>query len=122
MKDRTDLQVLTLCDDEDSGLVEPFLKENGYTFPVSPAYGLISNMFASSFGIPQTWIIDSQGRWQWTELGFTAESNWEDSIILKLEAANTAKNCKAAAFRLCPDRSGAKQRSPTRSGAASFFL
>jgi hypothetical protein len=49
-------------------------------------------MFASSFGIPQTWIIDSQRRWQWTEMGFTAESNWEDSIILKLEAANIAKN------------------------------
>jgi hypothetical protein len=77
---------------EDSGLVEPFLKENGYTFPVLPAYGLVSNMFASSFGIPQTWIIDSQRRWQWTEMGFTAESNWEDSIILKLEAANIAKN------------------------------
>src|ERR1700674_2230385 len=72
VKDRTDLQVLTLNDDEGSGLVEPFLKENGYTFPVLPAYGLISNMFASSFGIPQTWIIDSQGRWQWTEMGFTA--------------------------------------------------
>jgi len=72
--------------------IEPFLKANGYKFPVLPAYGLISNMFASWFGIPQTWIIDSHGRWQWTELGFTAESNWEDSILLKLEAADTAKN------------------------------
>jgi hypothetical protein len=70
-------QVLTLNADEESGMIEPFLKENSYTFPVLPAYRLISNMFASSFGIPQTWIIDSHGRWQWTELGFTAESNWK---------------------------------------------
>jgi thiol-disulfide isomerase/thioredoxin len=90
VKDRLDLQILTLNDDENSGLIEPFLNEHGYSFPVLPAYGFISNVFASSFGIPQTWIIDSQGRWQWTEVGFGAESDWEDRVIRKLEAAKTS--------------------------------
>jgi len=82
VKDRPDLQVLTLNDEDDSGLVEPFLKENGYTFPVLPAYAFISNVFASSVAIPQTRIIDSQGSWQWMESGLGAESNWEESAIL----------------------------------------
>jgi len=32
------LQILTFNIDEDLGLVEPFMKEKGYTFPVMPAF------------------------------------------------------------------------------------
>ena len=41
-KDRTDVQILTLTIDEDVGLVAPFMKEKGYTFPVLPAYSFVT--------------------------------------------------------------------------------
>ena len=37
-KDRSDLALFTFNIDEELGLVEPFLKEHNYTFPVAPAY------------------------------------------------------------------------------------
>src|SRR5208283_217665 len=38
VKGRSDVQVLTFNIDEDLGLVAPYLKDKGYTFPVLPAY------------------------------------------------------------------------------------
>jgi thiol-disulfide isomerase/thioredoxin len=81
MKDHLDLQVLTLNWDEDSGLVEPFLKEKGYKFPVVLAYGFLSSSFES--GVPQTWIVDSQGRWQSTKWGFGGDNDWEEMVSRK---------------------------------------
>jgi thiol-disulfide isomerase/thioredoxin len=87
LKDSTDLLVLTLNIDEDLGGVEPYLKEKGYGFPVLPAYGFVSNVLDSSMGIPQNWIVDSKGQWQWTQWGFYALDNWEEAVTNKLKAA-----------------------------------
>jgi thiol-disulfide isomerase/thioredoxin len=38
MKDRSDFQILTFNIDSDLGLVAPFVKDKGFTFPVLPAY------------------------------------------------------------------------------------
>jgi thiol-disulfide isomerase/thioredoxin len=38
MKDRSDSQILTFNIDSDLGLVAPFVKDKGFTFPVLPAY------------------------------------------------------------------------------------
>ena len=63
--------------DEELGLVEPLITEKGYTFPVLPAYTFIHNML-DSVGVPQNWILDRQGRWQWQMLGFNSmEVDWE---------------------------------------------
>lgn len=86
-KDSTDLLVLTLNIDEDLGGVEPYLKEKGYGFPVLPAYAFVSNVLDSSIAIPQTWIVDSKGQWQWTQMGFGPVDNWEEAITNKLKAA-----------------------------------
>ena len=86
LKDSADLQVLTLSIDEDIGVVEPYLKENGYRFPVLPASGFVSNLLDSSVGIPQTWIVDSKGQWQWTQMGSGGVGDWEDAVTNKLKA------------------------------------
>jgi thiol-disulfide isomerase/thioredoxin len=44
VKDRSDLQILTLTIDEDLGAVAPFMKEKGYTFPVLPAYSFVTGL------------------------------------------------------------------------------
>ncbi|MGA2594568.1 MAG: TlpA disulfide reductase family protein, partial [Bryobacteraceae bacterium] len=85
VKDRADLQILTFNIDEDLGLVEPFMKEKDYHFPVLPAYSLVVSLL-DGFAIPQNWLVDPSGTWRWTQIGFGAESDWEGDMIQRLEA------------------------------------
>lgn len=84
VKDRTDVQILTFNIDEDLGLVEPFMKDKGYTFPVLPAFSLVMGLL-DGVGIPQNWIVDPQGKWRWTQIGFGAEPDWAGAMIQRLE-------------------------------------
>ncbi len=84
VKDRSDIAVLTLNIDQEIGMVEPFLKEKKYTFPVLPAEKYVTDLL-ESVGVPQNWIIDTKGKWQWTQVGFNeAESDWASTILDKL--------------------------------------
>ncbi len=85
VKERSDLQILTFNMDEDLGLVEPFMKEKGYTFPVLPALSMVHGMFSSGWGIPQNWIIDPKGVWRWTQIGFGGVPDWEEDMVRRLE-------------------------------------
>ncbi len=86
VKDRSDVQILTFNIDEDAGLVAPFLKEKGYTFPVVVAYNYVNSLL-DSIGIPQNWIVDPKGAWRWTQLGFdSAETDWPQSMLQRLES------------------------------------
>lgn len=86
LRDNPGLLVLTLNIDQDLGAVEPYLKEKGYRFPVLPAYGFVSNVLNSPISIPQTWIVDSKGQWQWTQGRFRA-AGWEETVTNKLKTA-----------------------------------
>jgi thiol-disulfide isomerase/thioredoxin len=85
VKERPDFQILTFNLDEDLGLVEPFVKEKGYTFPVLPAYSLVLNLL-DGYGIPENWVVDPVGTWRWTQIGFGGEPDWIDSMIQRLES------------------------------------
>jgi thiol-disulfide isomerase/thioredoxin len=86
---RSDIQVLALDIDEDVGQVAPYIKEKGYTFPVIPAYAFVNDSLDRYVPIPQNWIIDGNGKWQWTQFGFDANDNWAQVIRQKLESAKT---------------------------------
>ena len=86
IKDRADLQILTLTIDEDLGLVAPFMKEKGYTFPVLPAYSFVAGLL-DLVGIPQNWIIDTKGEWRWTGGPSVADAEWEAAMLKQLESA-----------------------------------
>src|ERR1700677_1800938 len=88
---RSDIQILTFDLDEDLGMVAPYLKDRGYTFPVLPAYALVNNLL-DGYGIPQNWVVDPKGNWQWMQTGYGAEDNWAQVMIQKLESAKTS-NC-----------------------------
>jgi thiol-disulfide isomerase/thioredoxin len=90
MKDRTDFQILSFNVDEDLGLVEPFLKEKGYKFPVLPAYNLVRNVL-NTVGIPQNWVVDPRGTWRWTQIGFGGPTDWMDDMIQRLESVKKAE-------------------------------
>jgi len=86
LKNRTDVQILTFNVDEDPGLIDPFLKEHGYRFPV-----LLAGTFASDLGaegIPQNWIVGPTGSWEWKQLGSGADG-WEEDIVKKLDSLRT---------------------------------
>jgi thiol-disulfide isomerase/thioredoxin len=86
VKDRSDIQIVTLNIDQDLGLVAPFVKEKGFTFPVLPAYSFVLSLL-DSVGIPQNWILDPKGAWRWSQLGFDAsDPNWADTVVAKLQS------------------------------------
>ena len=54
-KRRGDFQVLTFSVDENPGELEPFLKENGYTFPVVLARKYVESV-VGPYLVPQNWL------------------------------------------------------------------
>ena len=60
------------------------MKDKGFTFPVLPAYSLVMGLL-DGVGIPQNWIVDPQGKWRWTQIGFGAEADWGGDMIQRLE-------------------------------------
>jgi len=89
---RPDIQLLTFDIDEDLGLLAPYVKDKGYTFPVLPAYSLVNNLQVGVGydGIPQNWVVDPKGNWLWTQIGYGAEDNWGEVMTQKLESAKTS--------------------------------
>ncbi len=86
VKDRTDLEIITFNVDEDLGLVQPFMKERGYDFPVLVAYNFVEALI-DDLSIPQNWIIDPEGRWRWTQRGSGLDDpKWIESMIRRLES------------------------------------
>jgi thiol-disulfide isomerase/thioredoxin len=90
-KDRSDMAVISFNIDEDLGLVEPYLKEKGYTYPALVARDLVRDVL-NSIAIPQNWLVTADGRWIATQIGFdSADTNWENSMLKRLEAAKLGK-------------------------------
>jgi thiol-disulfide isomerase/thioredoxin len=88
-KERKDIQVVTFNLDENPGLVQPFLEEHQYKFPVLLAHSFLSAML-DRIGIPQNWIVDPKGKWVSTGLGFGSENNWEGTVVRRLEAVHAS--------------------------------
>jgi thiol-disulfide isomerase/thioredoxin len=88
VKGRSDIQILTFNIDEDEGLVAPYMKEKRYTFPVLPAFSYTVNLL-NGYAIPQNWVVDPKGLWQWTQIGYGSSDNWSQDMIEKLEAAKS---------------------------------
>jgi AhpC/TSA family len=60
-KNRMDRAVLTISEDENPGIAQSIMKENGYSFPVICGVG-IAEKFVPGGGYPQEALIDPQGR------------------------------------------------------------
>jgi thiol-disulfide isomerase/thioredoxin len=83
LKDRPDVQAVSFNTDENTGSVEPFLKQLGYTFPVLLAQHLAEDLMPY-FLIPRTWII-RDGVLGAELLGFGDDrEKWPDDVIAQL--------------------------------------
>jgi thiol-disulfide isomerase/thioredoxin len=68
LKDRKDVLVLTLNIDQEVGMIEPFMKENKYSFPV-----LLGQTYAEGQGvnsIPRNWVVSFDGKVIYEGIGF----------------------------------------------------
>jgi thiol-disulfide isomerase/thioredoxin len=84
LKDRHDVQAVSFNTDENSGAVELFLKQRGYTFPV-----LLAQHFAEDlmpyFSIPRTWIL-RDGVLVAESAGFSGDrEKWPDDVIAQIK-------------------------------------
>jgi thiol-disulfide isomerase/thioredoxin len=68
LKDRKDVVILTLNIDEEVGAVEPFMKENKYTFPVLLGQAYADNQGVNS--IPRNWVVAVDGKVMFEGIGF----------------------------------------------------
>jgi thiol-disulfide isomerase/thioredoxin len=75
-RERGDFQVVTFSVDENPGDLAPFLKANGYTFPVVLARQYVESV-AGPYMIPQNWIVDREGTLREESGGFDANiTDW----------------------------------------------
>jgi thiol-disulfide isomerase/thioredoxin len=87
LKDRTDVVLLTFDVDESVAQIEPYMKKNGYTFPVIPAQALV-NTVLPVVGIPRNWIFDTKGVFRWEQIGYnSSDADWEKKFLEVLEKA-----------------------------------
>jgi thiol-disulfide isomerase/thioredoxin len=86
VKDRKDIQVITLNIDEDRSLVGPYLQKHKYSFPTLFASSFVKE-FAGPIGIPMTWISDATGTIRSEVLGFRSDSpEWIPQTLKQLES------------------------------------
>jgi thiol-disulfide isomerase/thioredoxin len=86
IKDRRDIQVITLNVDQNSSLVGPFLKQNKLSFPSLSAKSFVDG-FAGHIGIPTTWISDPAGTIRFEALGFGGDSSeWVAQTLKQIES------------------------------------
>lgn len=88
-KDRGDIQVITLNMDENIGLLQPFLAEQKFTFPVLPARYFVDN-FAGFLPVPTSWISDREGSVKLEFLGFRGPGEeWLKETMAQMERVRT---------------------------------
>lgn len=83
IKKRTDVIVASLNVDFDVGVVEPFIKENKYSFPV-----LLSGEWANDLrgeGIPLGWIADRTFTVRLERLGYDGSATWAEDTLAAIE-------------------------------------
>jgi thiol-disulfide isomerase/thioredoxin len=83
LKGRNDLQVVTINVDDNPGLIEGYLKETNFTFPILPAKDLAGKIFPIIM-LPQTWIVDAQGR-RSEEQVVGGSDDWVERTIAQME-------------------------------------
>ncbi len=68
LKDRPDVSVISFNIDDDVGRVAPYMKENGYMFPVLLARDVVDQVLPL-IAIPQNWFVDAKGKLRGSRLG-----------------------------------------------------
>jgi thiol-disulfide isomerase/thioredoxin len=90
LKDRKDVAVLSLSVDDSVGLVAPYMKEHGYTFPVLVGMDLMDAANVNPI-IPQNWFVSPAGELEAVQIGYAASPDWEETITGKIDELSKSK-------------------------------
>ena len=91
LKDRKDVQVITLNIDEEVGMVAPFMKDNKYNFPT-----ILAQTYAEQQGvnsIPRNWVVSSDGKVMFEGIGF--DNDGEGFLKKALDVIEKVKGTNA---------------------------
>src|SRR5213083_283028 len=90
MKESKDALILTRNIDEELGLVEPFMKENKYTFTVIPAQSYAEGL--GVYSIPRNCVVSADGKLTFEGIGFGGDGQeWTrkaKEMIQKVKGGN----------------------------------
>jgi hypothetical protein len=78
-KDRPEIQFVTLNMDDNPGLIDPFMAEKKLSLIVLPAYSYVEDTLKVN-GIPQNWIVDTNGVVKLKGVGYDATEKWETGM------------------------------------------
>ena len=74
---------MTLNIDQNRGMVAPFMKKSGYSFPVLFASEFVDNV-EGAYAIPRNWIFDGEGTLCKEQVGFNpkiGEEEWIGDVL-----------------------------------------
>ncbi len=84
LKDRTDVAIVSFNVDDQIGLVQPYMEQGKFTFPVLLANRFVMGIF-DGISIPRNWLFDSRGTHRLEQIGFGESSYWEQRMTAALE-------------------------------------
>jgi len=84
LKDRKDVQLLTVTVDEDSTWAIRFAERQNYTFPIIAMASANVDQMVGVEGVPRTWIVDQTGSVRFETIGFD-RALWPTHILRQLE-------------------------------------
>jgi thiol-disulfide isomerase/thioredoxin len=79
LRDRPNVRVLTLNIDDNPGVIEGYMKQHGFTFPVIAAREYVEGQLKVD-GIPRNWIVDAGGILRVERLAGVSESFVQDVL------------------------------------------
>ncbi|MDA1315295.1 MAG: redoxin family protein [Acidobacteria bacterium] len=82
LAEREDIQVISLNLDENPGVIQPFMEENGYNFPVLPATTFVEKLIPL-LSLPRNWIVDPTGMIVHQQLGLDPNVSPEEWLYKK---------------------------------------
>ena len=94
-KNRPDVEFLSLNMDENPGLIQPFLSEHKLSLAVLPAYTYVTQTLKVN-GIPQNWIVDSNGVVKLKGIGYDSTGKWETGMKDAIDKVAGSGGAKAS--------------------------
>lgn len=80
LKDRKDVAVISFNVDDQVGMVQTYMTEGKYTFPVLLADRLVRETL-ERVSIPRNWLVDGTGVLQLEQIGFSEGSDWMERML-----------------------------------------
>jgi hypothetical protein len=90
VKDRDDIQPLSLNVDEDLNKARAMAERESCDFPILAA-SVYAHQAVRMLSVPRVWIVDAKGSWRWEIVGFDATlEDWENELLKKVEQTQEA--------------------------------